>query len=114
MLEKVATVLEKLAVYVDAVESEKIKNIEENREKLAELLRDKYEQVTGDTIDDETLRKLSNADLDVLATFDRITEAGNSDLGSPSDLRDVSAPLNKKEAAEAADETLLNWIMSSD
>lgn len=114
MLEKVATVLEKLAVYMDAMEAEKADAIRENRDKLASLLKDKYEEITGDTIDDDVLQKLSQADVDVLSAFDRITESGGSDLGSPSDLRDGTAAMTTKEAAEAADDKLIDWIMSSD
>lgn len=114
MLEQVATVLEKLAVYMDAMESEKADAIRADRAKLAGLLKEKYEEITGDTIDDDVLDKLSHADLDVLSTFERVTEASGSDLGSPSDKQDGSAGMTTKEAAEAADDSFLDWVMSSE
>ena len=114
MLEQVATVLEKLAVYMDAMESEKAEAVRANRDKLAAIFKDKFEEITGDTIDDDVLSKLSHADLDILSAFERVTEANSSDLGSPSDMRDGSAPLTKKEASEAADESFLDWVMSSE
>lgn len=114
MLEQVATVLEKLAVYMDAMESEKADAIRADRDKLAAVLKDKFEEITGDTIDDGVLDKLSHADLDVLSAFERVTGAESSDLGSPSDMRDGSGAMTTKEAAEAADDTMLDWIMSNE
>jgi len=114
MLEQVATVLEKLATYVDAVEFEKESALRESREKLADIFRDKFEEITGDTIDDDVLQKLSNADVDILAAFEKIAASNSADLGSPSDdMRDRSAPLTKKEASAAADEAFLDFIMGS-
>jgi len=113
-LELVAEVLEKTAVYLDAVEHEKSKEISQNREKLSELLRDKYENITGDIIDDDVLDKIANADVSVLAAFERLTSktAADDDLGSPADRTDSSAPKTVKEAAEVAGENFENWVMS--
>jgi len=114
MLEQVATVLEKLAIYLDAVESEKSDAIREDRSKLAAILKDRFEEITGDTVDDDLLNKLSNADLDVLSTFERVAEAHSSDLGSPSNMRDGSVAMTTKEAAEAADDSFLDWVMGGE
>ena len=112
-LELVASVLEKTAAYLDAMEHEKAEDIRQHREKLAGLLRDKYESITGDTIEDNILSKIANSDVDVLAAFERLTSktAADDDLGSPADLRDSSSPMTTREASEAADENFENWVM---
>ena len=113
-LELIAGVLEKTATYLDAMEHEKSEEIRSNRSKLASLLRDKYEDITGDTIDDTTLGKIANSDVDVLAAFEQLTSktATDDDLGSPADRRDSSGPMSPKEAAEAADDNFESWVMS--
>lgn len=112
-LELVAEVLEKTAAYLDAMEHEKAEDIRKNRVKLAELLGDKYESITGDTIDDDILEKIANSDVDVLAAFERLTSktASDDDLGSPADRTDISGAQTPKEAAEAAGDNLVNWAL---
>ncbi len=112
--ELVAEVLEKTAAYLDAMEHVRAEEIRENREKLAELLRDKYENITGDTIDDDILKKIANSDVDVLSAFERMASktASDDELGSPADQGDFSGEQTTKEAAEAADEHFENWVMS--
>lgn len=113
-LELVANALEKTAAYLDAMEHEKAEEIRQNREKLAGLLSDKYEAITGDTIDEGIVEKIANSDVDVLAAFERLTSktASDEDLGGPSDMRDASNPMTPKEAASAAAEHFGNWLMS--
>jgi len=113
-LNHVADVLEKVALYLDATEAEKVAAVQADRVKVAEMLRDRIETLTGDAVDEDTLQKLASADLDILSTLDRLAEATGGDLGGPSDRRDSSEPLTKKEAAEAADESFLSWVLSED
>lgn len=113
-LEKLATVLEKTALYLDALEGEKSAAIQAEREKLAEVFKEQYEEITGEPIDEEILAKLANADVDILSAFGRLTDAGSNsgDLGSPGEPVDPAAPMNKKEASEAADQRFLDFCMS--
>ena len=112
-LELVANVLEKTAAYLDAMEYEKSESIRKNREKLAGILRDKYEDITGDTIGDEVLGKIANSDVDVLAAFEQLTSktASDDDLGSPADRSDTSGAMTVKEAAESASENFEQWVL---
>lgn len=116
-LDKLADVLEKTAAYLDEIEESREREIRESREKLAGILTEKYQEVTGDTIDPEVLNKIADSDLDVLGMLDKLTEGAGqlkqAELGSPSDRNDYSAPMTKKEAAAAADEQFLSWIMGS-
>lgn len=113
-LELVANVLEKTAAFLDAMEHDRAEEIRGNREKLAEFLREKYETITGDTIDDDVLGKIANSDVDVLAAFEQLASktASDDDLGSPADRSDTSTPSTVKEAAEVAGEHFENWVMS--
>jgi hypothetical protein len=111
-LEKLADVLEKTAVYLDAIETEKLDAIRSDRKKLAGILKDKYEDMTGDVIDEDVLQKIADSDIDVLAAFERLTKTASSDdLGTPADRNDTSTPLTVKEAAEVAGDRFENWIM---
>lgn len=112
-LEKLADVLEKTAVYLDAMEHERAEEIRNNREKLAEILKDKYEDITGDTISDDILAKIAGSDVDVLAAFERLTTktAADEDMGSPAERDDFSSPSTTKEASAAADDRFENWVM---
>ncbi len=113
-LEELADVLEKTAVYLDAMEHEKAEEIRQNREKLAEILKDQYEDITGDTISDGVLKKIADSDVDVLSAIERLTTktASAEDLGAPADRSDNSSPATPKEAAAAADEHFETWAMS--
>lgn len=114
-LSQVADILEKTAAYVEAVEANQAEAVSNDRQKIAQLLNEQYEEATGESLDDESLRKLANADLDVLAAFDKLAEnrqASVSDLGGPADKRDSSAALTAKEASAKADDDFLNFIMS--
>lgn len=112
--EQIADVLEKTAAYLDALEATREETVANDREKLASILKDRFEEVTGDSLDDDAFRKLAQADLDVLSAFDKLVEnhTASSDLGGPSDRRDHSATLTVKEAAEKADEDFLNFLLS--
>lgn len=114
-LEQIADVLEKTAAYVEAIESTKAEAVANDRQKLASLLKDRYEEATGEPLEEEALQKLASTDLDVLAAFDKLAESRSnsvSDLGGPADRQDRSTPLTTKEAADRADEDFLNFLIS--
>lgn len=111
-LEKIADVLEKAAAYIDAVEGEKEDIIKADREKLASLLKDKYEAATGSPIDEAAVEKLASADVDLLEAFDRLASAhSSSEMGGPADRTDSSRPMSVKEASEGAEDRFLNFIL---
>lgn len=112
MLEHLADVLEKTAQYVDALEGEKHAAVAAERKKMIELLRDKYAEATGDDISDAMVTKLASADGDVVKLLEKLAETtDNTGLGGPSSRRDPSAALTVKEAADAADQKFLDWIV---
>lgn len=116
-LEKVADVLEATATYLDAVESEKTAALQAEREQLIADIGEKYAEVTGEDISDDVLRKLADTDVDLLSTLEKVAVVSRdnvADLGSPSDLRDSTAPMNKKEAAVAADDRFLGFVLGED
>ena len=117
MYEKIAVVLEKAAAYLDAIESDKQSAIKAERDKLASILKEKYEEATGEAVSEETLSKISHADVDLLGVFERLTDAAAektaSDMGTPAERRDTNAPMTTKEAAEAADDHFVDWVLSN-
>jgi hypothetical protein len=114
-LEKVADVLEAAATYLDAVEGEKQAEVRASREGLIAEIGEKYAGATGEDISDELLRKLADADVDLLSILEKVADVSSdevAELGSPSDLRDSTVPLNKKEAAAAADDRFLDFVLT--
>jgi hypothetical protein len=118
MYEKIAVVLEKAAAYLDAIEADKQTALKAERDKLASILKEKYEEATGEAVSEEMLSKISRADVDLLGVFERLTEAAaektaTAELGTPAERRDTNAPMSTKEAAAAADDNFLDWVLSN-
>lgn len=114
-LEKVANLLDATATYLDEVESEKQAKVRSERENLIADIGEKYAEATGEDISDDVLRKLANADVDLLGVLERIADTSSdkvAELGAPSDRYDPTAPMNKKEAAVAADDRFLSFVLS--
>ena len=112
--EAIAEVLEKTAIFLDAVETEKQTAIREEREKLLGLMCTKYAEATGEEVSQELRKKLANSDSDIISVIEKLAEASPSgeELGGPSDRRGDAAPTTIKEASADADERFANWIMS--
>jgi hypothetical protein len=114
MHEEVANVLEKLATYIETMESAKTAEIQAERTSVAKELAAKISSVTGETMDDETVDKLARADKDILITLGKLANETNSEsLGGPAEKRNPNAAMTSKEASAAADENLLNFILSA-
>lgn len=114
-LEKVADVLDAAATYLDAVESEKQAKVNSERENLIADIGEKYAEATGEEISDDVLRKLANADVDLLSILEKVADVSSdkvAELGEASDRFDPTAPMNKKEASAAADERFLSFVLS--
>jgi len=112
-LVKVADVLEKVAAYIDATEAEKQDNINNSRSKIASLLQENYEDATGEILDDDVVSKIASADVDILTAIDRLTQRDDSELGSASSIKSASAPVTKKEQAEAAEDHFAEFCLNS-
>lgn len=113
---KTAAVLEKAANYIDAVEEEKRQLETEHRRKLANVLRENYKTATGEDLSDEALDKLASSDLDVLDSFNKMSESAKAsrsyDLGSAGGYNAKRKPEGIKEASDQASERFLDWIVN--
>jgi hypothetical protein len=113
MHELIATVLEKAAAYIEAVEGTKEAQVREERMTSAKALATKVSEVTGESLDEEMVDKLANADKDVLSAISRLTqEAVDDEMGQPSQTKTAGVPMTGKEAVAAAEESFLNFILS--
>jgi hypothetical protein len=113
MLDKVANVLEKAALYLDAVESEKLAAVKAEREKLLNVMCSKYAEATGEEVSNELKEKLASTDADIISVIEKLAETNSTDdLGGPSERRSASTPMTIKEASASADDQFLSWVLS--
>lgn len=115
-LHKIANVLDAVADYIDAHESEKQAQVDAAKESLIVSIGEKYAAATGEEISDDLLKKMASADVPLLEAVVKVAETKKDidqlTMGEPSDRRDFSAePENRKEAAEAAEDRFLQWIL---
>ncbi len=110
-----ADVLEKAAAYIDAVESEKIEAVAAERSKIASALKNRYEEATGESLEDSFLSKLAASDTDIIKFVEKLagsTQAPES-MGGPGESRgEMAEPRTKKEAAVAAEDRFAAWLTS--
>jgi hypothetical protein len=114
-LTKVAAVLEAAADHLDALEREKVSSARAVRTAQIDVVAAKYAEATGEEIPDNVRKKLAESPQDVIAFLQGMAEkqAGAVEsLGGPSSRNDDPAPKTVKEAAAAADDRFLNWVMS--
>lgn len=114
-LEKVAAVLDAAADHFDAIDAEKVSSARAERMAQIDEVASKYAEATGEEMPDSIRQKLAESPQDVVAFLRSMAEkqAGAVEsLGGPSTRDDSPAPQNKKEAAVAADDRFLNWVMS--
>lgn len=116
LTEITASVLEKVANYIDAIDEDRKAALKGERLKTATSIKEKLAALAGDSLDEKTLDKLADADGDVLAALTKIAESvsQNADsLGGPAGQNDRnSTPDNKEEAARLANDRFLAWTMS--
>ena len=115
LLEHTAEILEKMASYIDAVESNRI-NVE-NTEKMksASVILEKLQDLTGGSLEENLANKIANTDKDVIGLLDKIasTIQDADSLGGPSERASVPAgPLSTKERSKLAEHRFLSWLMS--
>lgn len=120
-LEKVADLLEKVAVHLDELEVERTQALRDERLKVAHALREKIANATGEELPEDILEKLASDQtmVDTLIKLaERTGDAPPEALGEPSNIQDNRARVvntkvaQLKEAADQADDSFLNWIMS--
>jgi len=114
-LRKVANVFDAVANYVDAVEREKEAAAASVRMARVDKVASAHATAHGEEIPDEIRQKLAGTDPSVLAYVEGVLakQAGVVDsLGSPANNADDDQPTTVKQAADAADQQFLNWLVS--
>jgi hypothetical protein len=114
-LEKVAAVLDAAADHIDAIDAEKVSSARAERMTQIDEVASKYAEAMGEEMPDTIRQKLAESPQDVVAFLRTMAEkqAGAVEsLGGPSSRNDDPAPRTVKEAADAADQQFLNWVMS--
>lgn len=114
-LRKVANVFDAMAGYVDAVEREKQASVDSARRVRVDKVASAHATAHGEEIPDDIRQKLASTDPAVLTYVEGVLakQAGVVDsLGFPASNSDDDQPTSIKEAASAADQRFLNWLVS--
>ena len=113
--EKVAELLDLVAVYVDENEHQKEAAERSARDTRISRLAESYEATTGESLPTQLTDKLATLDQDAL---DHLLKIANNksesptSLGGPAQINDHPEPRNVKEAATRAEDNFLNWIIN--
>lgn len=124
LLRKVATVLDHMALRLDAEDDTATQQKTAAQHAVAKDWQDRLAQLTGNDIPENAVQKLAALDDgDINALLKQLTEkvAGLNeapdDLGHINDTQGVTTPLEGrtrvKQAAAEADSAFLQWIMNS-
>lgn len=113
-LRKTADVFDALAIYVDAVESEKLAATESARRARVDKVASAHASAHGEAIPDTIRRKLAETDPSVLAYVENILQKQSSvveALGAPADP-ETNEPRGVKQASDDAWARFGNFILS--
>lgn len=113
-LDKIANVLELMADYVEHSEREKQASVDNARRARIDKIAETHLRAHGEEIPSVARKKLAETDFATLELVEDLLtkQAGAVDsLGAPVDA-DVPVIRTTKEAASAADEQFLKWIVS--
>jgi len=114
---KIAELLETMAVYVDDIEWNKTAEQRRTHQEKVNQLAARYTDKLGEDLDEKSIEKLSGLDSDVLDEILKVAAIASDEsleaIGGPADDSDTSdSPTNIKEAADQAEDKFLNWIIS--
>lgn len=112
---KLAAVLDRMADYVENVESDKTASVRAERSASIDKLATRYVEATGEELPDSVRKKLADTDKDIVELIQSMAEKNASipeELGGPSSRRDEPSPMNIKEAADAAYDRFGAWLTS--
>ena len=113
-LHKVANVFEAMAMYVDAVESEKLAAAESARQARVDKVASAHVSAHGEAIPAEIRQKLASTDPSVLAYVENLLNKQAETvepLGNAVNPDDNNEPPNTKRASDDAYESFGNWIL---
>lgn len=109
MLPKIATVLEKVAEYIENVESTKLAADKNRRVSAATELAEKLSTVTGEHFDKNVVDKLANLDPEIAEMIGKFAggSTGVDSMGGPDDRmsKTASAGIGSAEA------NFLSWVV---
>lgn len=108
MLPKIATVLEKLADYVEGNEAIKISEEHGKRSKAAHNLAEKLSMATGETVDEEVVEKLAALDPEIAEMIGKFAgeETGVDSMGGPEEQNTVKTA----STGDQADARFIGWV----
>lgn len=107
-LPKIATVLDKLADYVESIEAERVSEVETRKSAAAHSLAEKLSSVTGEVIDEKVISKLASLDPEVAEMIGKFAgeATGVDSMGGPEErTREKTA-----SAGESADARFIDWV----
>ena len=122
--ERLATVLEKTADYLDAQDAEKTAAAQSERRQLVTDFAEKYATATGEELPEKTIEKLASSDVNLLSAFQKLAahvehvrDDTIDDLGEPGDLPDGEPVFMTKKAelaakSQAAEDSFLNFVIT--
>lgn len=113
-LRKVADVFDAVAVYVDAVETEKQAAANSARLARVDKVASAHESAHGEAIPDDIRRKLAETDPSILAYVEGVLQKQSGvvePLGAPADLENNDAR-GVKQASDDAHASFGRWILS--
>ena len=111
----VADVLEKMAGYVEAQESDKQAAVQAERDRLIIAIREKVSASTGVDISDEIVGKLAEADPTVLETIEKLAASSDTSetLGEPSSRNGKTVEPTVDDQVKMAEDSLVNFSVGS-
>lgn len=113
--QKLAELLDLVAVYVDENESRREAMEKQARDSRISRISESYEASTGEPLPDPLRAKLAGLDQEALDHLLKIANNKNESppsLGGPAQIDDSPNPRTTKEAAALADDNFLKWIIN--
>lgn len=103
-----ADALEKLANYVEQVETGRVRVETESRRKQASVLANQIANTVGEQLDDSLVDKLASLNPDVQSLLNKLTGGDAVDsLGGPTESSKVASVRN---ALPSADARFMDWV----
>jgi hypothetical protein len=106
----IADVFDKVADYIEAIETKKLANIKEEKTKAASALASKIADVTGEQFDDEIIEKLSGLNPEISEIVEKLAGSGAVDsMGGPQENATVKTA---SAGVSSAEQNFCSWLMS--
>lgn len=112
---KLAAVFDAMADYIDEVETEKTSSVESARQARIDKVATLHAAAHGEELSETTRKKLASSDAALDYVEDLLSKQAGvvTPLGAGASSDDDTQPKTIKQAADAADERFVSWIVSS-